>query len=153
MPNERLPKKVFYGELQEGKRSQGGQKKRYQDTLKASTFRLSPGNRLHRIEQSGVASSTKELHSLKQRKSVKQKESAKNGKQEPMDHHHTQHSQTRSICNRQFRAKFGLNTEPSTNTQSHMNTQYSGLTMVFINNERRSNHEYHMHVNIFSNLY
>ena len=36
MPDERLPKKVFYGELQEGKRSQGGQKKRYKDTLKAS---------------------------------------------------------------------------------------------------------------------
>ena len=36
MPDERLPKKVFYGELvlQEGKRSQGGQKKRYKDTLK-----------------------------------------------------------------------------------------------------------------------
>ena len=25
MPDERLPKKVFYGELQEGKRFQGGQ--------------------------------------------------------------------------------------------------------------------------------
>ena len=36
MPDERLPKKVFYGELQEGKRCQGGQKKRYKDTLKAS---------------------------------------------------------------------------------------------------------------------
>ena len=36
MPDERLPKKVFYGELQEGKRSQGGQKKRYKDTFKAS---------------------------------------------------------------------------------------------------------------------
>ena len=34
--DERLPKKVFYGELQEGKRSQGGQKKGYKDTLKAS---------------------------------------------------------------------------------------------------------------------
>ena len=34
MPDERLPKKVLYGELQEGKRSQGGQKKRYKDTLK-----------------------------------------------------------------------------------------------------------------------
>ena len=36
MPDERLPKKVYFGELQEGKRSQGGQKKRYKDTLKAS---------------------------------------------------------------------------------------------------------------------
>ena len=36
MPEELLPTKVLYGELQEGKRSQGGQKKRYKDTLKAS---------------------------------------------------------------------------------------------------------------------
>ena len=36
MPDERLPKKVLYGELQEEKRSQGGRKKRYKDTLKAS---------------------------------------------------------------------------------------------------------------------
>ena len=39
-PDERLPKKVFYGELKEGKRSQGPgfffQEKRYKDTLKAS---------------------------------------------------------------------------------------------------------------------
>ena len=34
-PDERLPKKVFYGELQVGKCSQGGQKKCYKDTLKA----------------------------------------------------------------------------------------------------------------------
>ena len=39
MPDERLPKKVPYGELQEGKRSQGGQKKRYKDTLKAAQDR------------------------------------------------------------------------------------------------------------------
>ena len=36
MPDERLPMIVLYGELQEGKRSQGGQRKRYKDTLKAS---------------------------------------------------------------------------------------------------------------------
>ena len=36
MPNERLPNKILYGELQVGKRSHGGQKKRYKDTLKAS---------------------------------------------------------------------------------------------------------------------
>ena len=36
MPDERLPKKILYGELQVGKRSHGGQKKRYKDSLKAS---------------------------------------------------------------------------------------------------------------------
>ena len=36
MPDERLPKKVFYGELLEGKRSQCGQMKHYKHTLKAS---------------------------------------------------------------------------------------------------------------------
>ena len=36
MPDKQLPKKVFYGELKEGKRSQGGQKKRYKNTLKNS---------------------------------------------------------------------------------------------------------------------
>ena len=36
MPDERLPKRLLYGELSEGKRSFGGQRKRYKDTLKAS---------------------------------------------------------------------------------------------------------------------
>ena len=36
MPDEQLPKKVLNGELQKGKRPQGGQKKRYKDNLKAS---------------------------------------------------------------------------------------------------------------------
>ena len=36
MPDERLPKKILYAELQVGKRSRGSQKKRYKDTLKAS---------------------------------------------------------------------------------------------------------------------
>ena len=36
MHEERLPKKILCGELEMGKRSHGGQKKRYRDTLKAS---------------------------------------------------------------------------------------------------------------------
>ena len=36
MPDECLPKIILYGELQAGKHSHGGQKKRYKDTLKAS---------------------------------------------------------------------------------------------------------------------
>ena len=98
MPDERLPKRVLYGELQEGKRLQGCQKKRYKDTLKASLkdfnipTDMSPGNRLLRIEQSGVASSTKVPPNLKQREPVKLKGSVKKGKQEPRDHHQTRQS-------------------------------------------------------------
>ena len=36
MPEHRLPKRLFYGELKRGKRAQGGQKKRFKDTLKSS---------------------------------------------------------------------------------------------------------------------
>ena len=36
MPDNRLPKKLLFGELQHGKRSLGGPKKRYKDTLKGS---------------------------------------------------------------------------------------------------------------------
>ena len=36
MPEECLPKKILYKELEMGKCSHGGQKKRYKDTLKAS---------------------------------------------------------------------------------------------------------------------
>ena len=36
MPDYRLPKILLYGELEKGKRSQGGQKKRYKDSLKTS---------------------------------------------------------------------------------------------------------------------
>ena len=48
MPDERLPKKIIYGELQVGKRSHGGQKSD-KDTLKphlkTSTYQQSHGNR------------------------------------------------------------------------------------------------------------
>jgi len=36
MPGSRLPKQLIYGELSKGKRSAGGQKKRYKDSLKVS---------------------------------------------------------------------------------------------------------------------
>ena len=80
MPDERLPKKVLYGELQEGKRSQkNATKTPLKPRLRISIFQLSPGNRLLRIEQSGVASSTKVPPNLKKRESVKLEGSVKKG--------------------------------------------------------------------------
>ena len=79
--------------------------------LRTSIFQLSPGNRLYRIEKSGVASPTKEPHSLMQRESVKLKESAKNGKQELRDHHQTRHS---PISHTLFATKIGFNSHQLT---------------------------------------
>ena len=59
--------------------------------LRISMFKLSPGNRLLGIEQSGIASSTKVPPNLKQREYVKLKGSIKKGKQELRDHRQTQH--------------------------------------------------------------
>ena len=44
MPDHRLPKHLLYGELQKGRRTQGSQRKRFKDTLKASlkAFSINP---------------------------------------------------------------------------------------------------------------
>jgi hypothetical protein len=44
MSEERLPKQIFYGELTNGKRSLGGQRKPFNDTLKMSlkSFSINP---------------------------------------------------------------------------------------------------------------
>ena len=46
MGDERIPKKLLYGQLKEGKRSVGRQKKRYKDTLKESLkdFKIEPSS-------------------------------------------------------------------------------------------------------------
>ena len=78
MPDDRLPNKIFYEELQERKRSQSSRMITTKTPLIALGFEYS--NRLHRIEQNGVAPSTKEQLNSKQRESVKLKGSAKNAK-------------------------------------------------------------------------
>ena len=69
MPDERLPKKVFYGEVQEGNYSQGDQKKRYKDILKASLkeFYISIGS--WRKKCTGATNLSGEI-SMKKRESV-----------------------------------------------------------------------------------
>ena len=92
MPEDRLPKKILYGELEMGKRSHGGQKKRYKDTLKASsrisTYQQCHGNKLHRTEQSGEASSEEVLVNMRQKESRSREETC------------TAQSQSKGITNR-----------------------------------------------------
>ena len=76
MPDKQLSKKVFYGELKEGKRSHGGQKKRYKDTLKNSLkdfdIPMGPWGKKVQVgkDQSGEVSSTKEQLSMKKKENL-----------------------------------------------------------------------------------
>ena len=93
MPYERLPKKVLYGELQEGKRSQRGQKKRYKDTLKATLkdFNI-PIVSWEQAAQDRTKWRCLINKGASQFENVKLKGSVKKGKQEPKNHHQSQHS-------------------------------------------------------------
>ena len=79
-------------------------------SLKVNIYHRSPGNSVHRIGQSGVASSEREQITSKQRENARLNESTKSAKTEPRDHHqsHLCSELTCYICNRQFRASTGL---------------------------------------------
>ena len=122
MPDERLPKKVLYGELQEGKRSQGEQKKRYKHTLKASikdfnipteSWEQAAQDRTKwccLIYKGGSQFEAKRICEAE----WKRKERKARAKGPTSDS--TQSEFTCSICNRQFRAKIGLNSHQRTQT-------------------------------------
>ena len=114
MPDERLPKKILYGELQAGKRSHGDQKNRYKDTLKASLkdFNI-PTESCEQIAQDrtkwrglirrGAGEYEAKRTSEAEQKRVQQKARAKASPTEL-----SLSDLSCSICNRQFRAKSGL---------------------------------------------
>ena len=125
MPDERLPKKVLYGELQEGKRSQCGQKKRYKDTFKASLkdFNI-PTESWEQAAQDrtkwrclinkGASQFEAKIICEAERKRKERKARAKGPSSDS-----AQSEFTCSICNRQFRAKIGLYSHQRT----HKHTQ------------------------------
>ena len=132
MPDVRPPKKVFYGELKEGKRSQGGQKKRYKDTLKASLKDLDIpiGSCEQTAKWRGLINKGAALYEKKERiceAERKRRERKANANGPPAD----SMTLTCSTCNRQFRARIGL---VSTNTHEPIQE----ITMVFLISERRT---------------
>ena len=73
-----------------GKRSHGGQKKRYKDTLKASlkdfNIPTESWEQMHRTEQSGEASSEEVLVNIRQKESAKPSRNVHSAKPELSDH-------------------------------------------------------------------
>ena len=126
MPGERLPKKVLFGELQEGKRSQGGEKKRYKDTLKASlknfniptkSWELAAQDRTkwRCLINKGASKFEAKRICKAERKRKEMKARAKGPSSDSS-------AQSEFACNRQFRAKIGLYSHQR--THKHTNTHY-----------------------------
>ena len=113
IPDERLPKKLLYRDLQVGKHSHGGQKKRYKDTLKASLKDFNvPTESWEQIAQDrtkwrclikrGAGEYEAKRISEAERKCAQRKARAKASPTEL-----SSSDLSCSICNRQFRAKIG----------------------------------------------
>ena len=114
MPDERLPKKILYGELQVGKRSHGGQKKQYKDTLKATfkDFNI-PTESWEQIAQDwtkwrGLIRKGAGEYEVKRISEAEQKRAQRKARAKASPTELSSSDLSCSICNRQFRAKIGL---------------------------------------------
>ena len=121
MPEERLPKNIFYGELEMGKRSHGDQKKRYKDTLKASLndFNI-PTESREQIAQDrgkwrGLIRRGASEYEAKWISEAEQKRAQRKARAKASPTELSCSDLCCSICNRQFRARIGL--------ISHLRTQ------------------------------
>ena len=113
MPEECLPKKILYGELEMGKRSHGGQKKRYKDTLKTSLkeFKIPTVMGTNCTGPSEVARSHQKRCTEYEAKRIGEAEQKCGQCKARAKASPTELSSSDlccSICNRQFRARIGL---------------------------------------------
>ena len=109
MPDQRLPKKVLYGELQEGKCSQGGQKKCHKDTLKASLkdFNI-PTESWEQAKWRFLINKGASQFEAKKICEAERKRKERKARAKGPSSDSARSEFTFSICNRQFRAKIGL---------------------------------------------
>ena len=114
MPNEGLQTEVFYGEFQVGKRSQGGQKKRYKDTLKASLkdFNIPPESReqiaLGRVKRRCFIRKGADDYETKRICDAERKRKERKARAKGSSSEASVSELTCSICNRKFRANEGI---------------------------------------------
>ena len=111
MPDNRLPKKLLFGELTQGKRSRGAPKKRFKDSLKASlkAFEIIPDTwESDAQDRSGWRGA---LHAGAERLEEKRLETAitkRNARKERDSRPPVDACVPCPHCNRMFRARIGL---------------------------------------------
>nr|VZI42286.1 unnamed protein product [Spirometra erinaceieuropaei] len=114
MDDERLPKRLFYGEVATGSRRQGGQIRRYKDTLKSSLKRLqiNPTNwdelardcpTWRRTVKTGTA-----IHEANRIAAAKAKREARKSQLRPVRNAAAQPLPTCPPCQRTFWARIGF---------------------------------------------
>ena len=114
MPEERLPKKILYGELEMGKRFHGGQKKRYKDTLKASLkdFNIPTGSWDQIVQDlakwRGLIRRGASEYEAKRISEAEQKRAQRKAGDKASPTELSYSYLCCFICNRQFRARIGL---------------------------------------------
>ena len=117
MPDERLPKKILYGELQIGKRSHGGQKKRYKASLKDINITTESWEQIAQdhtkgrgLIRRGAGEYKAKRTSEAQQKHAQWKDRAKASPTEL-----SSSDLSCAVCSRQFRAKISLISHLRTN--------------------------------------
>jgi len=125
MPDERIPKQLLFGELSDGKRSVGGQKKRFKDTLKTSlksfnidttTWEKLAGNRSawRDLTYKGcLVSEERQTVKAQQKRELRKSRTATSTSTPPDT------SLVCPVCARTFRAKIGLFSHLRTHRDQH----------------------------------
>ena len=125
MPEERLPKKILYGELEMDKRSHGGQKKRYKDILKASLKNFNiPKESWEQIAQDrvkwrGLTRRGASEYEAERISEAEQKRAQRKARAKASPTVLSCSDLCCSIYNRQVRARIGLISQLRTHKQQH----------------------------------
>ena len=114
MPEERLPKKILYGELEMSKRSHSGQKKQCKDTLKAALndFNIPTESweqsAQDRAKWLGLIRRGASEYEAKRISEAEQKRAQRKARAKATPTELSYSGLCCSVCNRQFRARIGL---------------------------------------------
>nr|VZI34581.1 unnamed protein product [Spirometra erinaceieuropaei] len=114
MDDERLPKRLFYGDVATGSRRQGGQIRRYKDTLKSSLkcLQINPTNweelALDRPAWRRTVKTGAAIYEANRIAAAKAKREARKSQLRPVSNAAAQPLPTCPRCQRTFRARIGL---------------------------------------------